>query len=466
MWISFAPINLLILALVLMLGAILLRFSKHYMAGDSAAGAYHRWFLITLGAVMVTVLANHVVLFVAGWTSISIGFHRLLTLYSDRPRALLAAHKKFLLARLAELALVVAFVLIYLQHGHFLLSDIAAHYRDIALLNLGSLTVLDQISATLFVTAALIKCAQLPFHGWLINVVEAPTPVSALLHAGIINLGGYMLIQLSPLIMLSASAYWLLVIVAGVSLVASALIMTTRISIKVNLAWSTSAQMALMLIEIALGLYELALLHLIAHSFYKAHAFLNSGSAVLDYGHEDFTSKTPPKASHWFIGMLVSTALVTIAYQLTATSPVLSPWLVIGIALVGLFAEGLRINTLPQWIKLMSTALLLLAGYVIAKTMFSLFIVEAAYTGFVFAADLLIAGLLVVLCSVQGLLRYQAHRPWVRRIAIALYAGLYIDEWFTRLTLKLWPIQLPTTHQKVSFAPSVSSTLTSKENAS
>ncbi|WP_350609572.1 proton-conducting transporter membrane subunit, partial [Pseudoalteromonas sp. 41-MNA-CIBAN-0057] len=86
---------------------------------------------------------------------------------------------------------------------------------------------------------ALIKCAQLPMHGWLIKVVEVPTPVSALLHAGVINLGGFLLILFAPLFIQAAAAQWLILIIAGLTTVISALIMTTRISVKVRLAWST-----------------------------------------------------------------------------------------------------------------------------------------------------------------------------------------------------------------------------------
>jgi hypothetical protein len=129
----------------------------------------------------------------------------------------------------------------------------------------------------------MVKCAQFPMHGWLIQVVEAPTPVSALLHAGIVNLGGFLLIMLAPLMSQAAIANWLLLIVAGLTCVAAALITMTRVSIKVLLAWSTVAQMGLMLVECALGLYGLALLHLVAHSCYKAYSFLAAGSQVESY---------------------------------------------------------------------------------------------------------------------------------------------------------------------------------------
>jgi NAD(P)H-quinone oxidoreductase subunit 5 len=139
------------------------------------------------------------------------------------------------------------------------------------------LSRLEQLAALLIASAAMVKCAQFPMHGWLIQVVEAPTPVSALLHAGVINLGGFLLLM-APLMRHADLANWLLLIVAGLTCVAAALITMTRVSVKVLLAWSTVAQMGLMLVECALGQYGLALLHLVAHSCYKAYAFLAAGS--------------------------------------------------------------------------------------------------------------------------------------------------------------------------------------------
>ena len=135
-------------------------------------------------------------------------------------------------------------------------------------------------AAVLIAGAVLLKSAQLPLHGWLIQVMEAPTPVSALLHAGVVNLGGYILIRLAPLIGASIAAQTLLVVVGSLTAAIAGIVMLTRITIKVRLAWSTCSQMGFMVMECGLGLYDLALLHLVAHALYKAHAFLTAGEAV------------------------------------------------------------------------------------------------------------------------------------------------------------------------------------------
>jgi NAD(P)H-quinone oxidoreductase subunit 5 len=110
--------------------------------------------------------------------------------------------------------------------------------------------------------------------------MEAPTPVSALLHAGIINAGGFLLIRLAELMQSSAGALAALVMLGGFTALFGAVVMLTQSAVKTALAWSTIAQMGFMLLQCGLGLWPLALLHIVAHSLYKAHAFLTSGGAV------------------------------------------------------------------------------------------------------------------------------------------------------------------------------------------
>jgi len=125
-----------------------------------------------------------------------------------------------------------------------------------------------------------LKSAQFPSHGWLTEVMETPTPVSALLHAGVINAGGFLLIRLADVMLLAPGVLAVLVIIGGFTALFAGLVMLTQPAVKTSLAWSTVAQMGFMILECGLGLFPLALLHIVAHSLYKAHSFLASGSAV------------------------------------------------------------------------------------------------------------------------------------------------------------------------------------------
>ena len=128
--------------------------------------------------------------------------------------------------------------------------------------------------------AAVLKSAQFPFHGWLPDTMETPTPVSALMHAGIINAGGFLIIRFSPLMAKAPHALELLAAVGGFTALFGSLVMITQTSVKRTLAFSTVAQMGFMMLQCGLGAFALALLHIAAHSLYKAHAFLSSGSVI------------------------------------------------------------------------------------------------------------------------------------------------------------------------------------------
>ncbi len=262
------------LLLVTSMGLTVLRYSRTYLDGDPGVQRYTRWLLATLAAVSTLVIANNLALFAAAWMATSLSLHQLLTFY-DRPAAQVAAHKKFLASRLADALLITGFLLIYRATGTLDLDGIYAWSAANS-----ELSPFLHAAAFLVVLAACVKSAQLPLHGWLTQVMEAPTPVSALLHAGVVNIGGFLMIRLAPFMAHAPGAQLLLVCIGMTTTVLAALIMTTRVSIKVALAWSTCAQMGFMLVQCGLGAWHLALLHLVAHSLYKAHAFLSSGGTV------------------------------------------------------------------------------------------------------------------------------------------------------------------------------------------
>ena len=110
--------------------------------------------------------------------------------------------------------------------------------------------------------------------------METPTPVSALLHAGVINAGGFLLIRFADVMLLAPGVCAALVVVGGFTALFGSLVMLTQSAVKTSLAWSTVAQMGFMIFECGLALFPVALLHILAHSLYKAHSFLTSGGAV------------------------------------------------------------------------------------------------------------------------------------------------------------------------------------------
>ena len=273
--IRFDALTAILLFLVCFMGAIILRYSKNYLEGDENHGHFFKWMSVTLGAVITMVLAPGLVQFALAWVTTSLGLHKLLIYFPHRLGTLLSSRKKSLLNRVGDLCLIVAFWGIYMIYG----AQDFSHIFEALQLN-GSLLCNNSWISWLIIFGAILKSAQFPFHTWLPDTMGAPTPVSALMHAGIINGGGYLVVRLSPVLVHTPVALHTLAIVGAVTAVYASMVMLSQTSVKRALAYSTIAQMGFMLLQCGLGAFHLAVLHLVAHSLYKGHAFLSCGSAV------------------------------------------------------------------------------------------------------------------------------------------------------------------------------------------
>ena len=267
-------VSAVMFALVAFVGAIVVRFAATYLDGEPRQGVFMGWLCATLAAVMLLVLAGNLPTLAAAWIGCSLALHRLLLFYPDRPKARAAARKKFLVARLGDAALVGACVILWTTYGSPDIATILAEARAE-----GPASGIGW-AAWMLALAAILKSAQFPTHGWLIDVVETPTPVSALLHAGIVNAGGFLLVRFADVMLLAPGVLAMLVMVGGFTALFGGLVMLTQPMVKNSLAWSTIAQMGFMIMQCGLALFPLALLHIVAHSLYKAHAFLSSATAV------------------------------------------------------------------------------------------------------------------------------------------------------------------------------------------
>ncbi len=267
-------VSVVMLLLVSFIGWVVVRYAATYMDGEAGQGPFTGWLCATLAAVMLLVIAGNIVQLVLAWIATSLFLHKLLLHYPARVAAQRAARKKWITARIGDAALLVAIVLLYVTYGTGQIAEILAAAR----LGEGRDTA-AWIAAALAI-AALLKSAQFPLHGWLTEVMETPTPVSALLHAGVINAGGFLLIRFADVMLLAPGVLAMLVMIGGFTALFGGLVMLTQSAVKTSLAWSTVAQMGFMILQCGLALFPLALLHIVAHSLYKAHAFLASGTAV------------------------------------------------------------------------------------------------------------------------------------------------------------------------------------------
>ena len=267
-------LSVTMLLLVSFVGWIVVRYARTYLDGEARQGYFLGWLCFALAAVLLFVQAGNLVQLVLAWIATTVALHRLLLFYPERAAALRVARKKGLFSKIATAALILAAVIVWTCFETTDIGTINALARTIEL----SWPLLG--AALLLALAAVLMSAQFPAHGWLTEVMEAPTPVSALLHAGVINAGGFLLIRFADLMLLAPGVLAVLAMVGGFTALFGALVMLTQPAVKTSLAWSTVAQMGFMILQCGLALFPLALLHIVAHSLYKAHAFLSSGGAV------------------------------------------------------------------------------------------------------------------------------------------------------------------------------------------
>ena len=443
-------LSALMYALVSFIGTIVVLYSRNYMDGDPGQGRFVRQLAVTLAAVLLLIVSGNLFQLALAWLATSIGLHGLLLFYRDRPAGMLAARKKFLLSRLGEICLVTAMVLIHRTFGSLDYSVVLSGTDGLRAT--GPVSGSIQAAGILLVGAALLKSAQFPVHGWLIEVMETPTPVSALLHAGVINAGGFLILRFAGLISLSAHALDLLLIVGALTALFGSLVMLAQTSIKVSLAYSTVAQMGFMMLECGLGAFSAALLHIVAHALYKAHAFLSSGS-VIDITRASW-SPSPGGRPHpaRLILAVVAVLLVSVGVgtlfgaSVSAKPGVFALGAIVLLGLVHLLANS--IDERPS-------------VYVIGRTLALAVVVALAYFGLQWAAERLLAGSLPptealrghvdgivvagVVVAFAALTLFQSLLSWTPGPSSwhGLYAhvsnGFYLNTIANRWILRFWP---------------------------
>jgi NAD(P)H-quinone oxidoreductase subunit 5 len=439
-----------IFTLVAAVGAVVVLYSRNYLAGDPGQGRFIKTLCLTLAAVLLLAAAGNVLQFAAAWVATSLGLHRLLLFYAERPAAHLAARKKFIASRIGDACLVAAIVLIDRAYGSFAFADIFAAAPG------GGAEAAGPI-AVLLVTAALLKSAQFPLHGWILEVMETPTPVSALLHAGIINAGGFLVLRFAEVIALSPAALNVLIAVGGITALFGSVVMLTQTSIKVSLAYSTIAQMGFMMLQCGLGAFPAALLHIVAHSFYKAHAFLSSGS-IIDLARASW-SPSPSGRPHPARVIVAAVALVVLAAaagEIFGASLRQQPGVFALGAIVLLGLTHLVVNALDERFN----------GYVLGRTLATAGAVAIAYFALQWLAREITAGALppvqaargpldlavvaaivaafAVVTVLQSLLPGRADSPRWQALYAHVANGLYVNTLANRLVLRFWPSPAPT----------------------
>ncbi len=255
-------------------------YSRRYMRDDPA---YTRFFVLldAINAmIMLMVLAGDLLTLLLAWHSIGIILYFLLNHDTRREAANRYAFWTLITHRIGDLPLMAAAALLYYSYGSLsipvLFDAIAA---DPARPSVFGLPVTETVGV-LVLLAAFAKSAQFPFHTWLPYTMEGPTPVSALMHAGIVNSGGFLINRFAPVFVQTDSVLQIALLIGLVTAIMGSVMMLMQSDIKKALGYSTMGQMGYMVMECGLGAFSLAIFHLIAHGVFKATLFLDSGSLI------------------------------------------------------------------------------------------------------------------------------------------------------------------------------------------
>ncbi|MGQ0744854.1 MAG: proton-conducting transporter transmembrane domain-containing protein [Acidimicrobiales bacterium] len=205
------------------------------------------------------------------------------------------------------------------------------------------------VVAVLLAISTISRSALVPLHRWLPSTIAAPTPVSALLHAGVVNGAGVLLVRLAPVFGSSVVATHLAFAAGAVTVCYATTVMLVRSDVKGNLAWSTAGQMGFMIVQVAIGALAAALVHIIGHGMYKAALFLGSGGSVTAHLRHRHRPAPHVVAGNVRLGaaLLVPAAALWAAYQVF--HPHLSE---AGFVLVTVFAWATAARAVDGWLRL------------------------------------------------------------------------------------------------------------------
>jgi NAD(P)H-quinone oxidoreductase subunit 5 len=451
-------ITVMMLSLVSFVGFVVSRYARNYLKGEKHQKRFYTWLNLTLASILTLIVSGNMLMFVLTWMTTSLCLHHLLMFYPERAGAVLAARKKIIVSRVGEVSLLIAVLLIGFTL-HTMEFETVVH--DMAAMT-GPLPVALQWASGLIVLAAALKTAQFPLQGWLIQVMEAPTPVSALLHAGIVNGGAFLVIRMSPIMSQAITASNVLAIIGLITIAAAALVMLTQASIKVFLAWTTAAQMGFMLLECGCGLYSLAMLHLVTHSLYKAHAFLSSGSGVDIFRAPAVRpAQSTPTFWQWvvvfpFAGLMTIGIGAVFGVALESQPALLALGTIVAVAMTQLLLQSVKTGMGAAFVaRAAGLSVLVCTAYFSLHAIFHFMLATSlpAVRMTNGPAQFTLIGLVMlvffVILLIQQNLPNLAKYPIARRAYVHLYNGLYVDIPFSRLVQRFWPIKtVPYTQPK------------------
>ncbi|MFG1605567.1 NADH-quinone oxidoreductase subunit L [Actinoplanes sp. NPDC049265] len=272
----FDPLSGVFVLLITGVGSLIHLYAVGYMEHDEGRRKFFGYFNLFVAAMLLLVLGNNYVMLYFGWEGVGLASYLLISFWTSRPSAATAGKKAFLMNRVGDAGLAIGIFLMFAQLGSTQYSEV---FNGVG--SLSATTVL--VMGLLLMLGAAGKSGQFPLHAWLPDAMEGPTPVSALIHAAtMVTAGVYLIARSNAIFSANEVLQTVVVSVGALTLLMGCIIGAAKDDIKRVLAWSTVSQIGYMFLGVGLGgaAYALAIIHLLAHGFFKANMFLGAGSVM------------------------------------------------------------------------------------------------------------------------------------------------------------------------------------------
>lgn len=289
---SIDALSIVMLLVVTVVASMVMIYSVGYMHGDKRYPRYYAYLSLFSAAMLTLVIANNILLMFMSWELVGLTSYLLIGFWFEKPSAMRAAKKAFLVTRVGDVGFLAGLILLYLHTGSMNLFGESGIFENLGpLARAGALGIpLAAMAGLLLFTGAVGKSAQFPLHVWLPDAMEGPTPVSALIHAAtMVAAGVYLVARMYPVYLADQSGIALQVVayVGAFTALFAASIGIAQNDIKRILAYSTISQLGYMIMALGVFGYVAAIFHLMTHAFFKAQLFLGSGSVIHGTGTQD-----------------------------------------------------------------------------------------------------------------------------------------------------------------------------------
>ncbi len=268
------PLSVTMILFVTGISALIHIYSIGYMGHDERFSSFFAYLNLFVFAMLVLVLSDNFVFTFLGWEGVGATSYWLIAFWFERPTAAAAGKKAFIVNRIGDFGYLTAVFLLFTNLGSLSYGKV---FGSVGQLNHTTVIAI----AILFFVGAVGKSAQLPLFVWLVDAMEGPTPVSALIHAAtMVTAGVYLMARISPILHLTAGVGTLIAYVGVITAFIAAMAATSQTDIKKVLAYSTVSQLGYMFLGIGTGQYIAAIFLMVTHAFYKALLFLGAGSVI------------------------------------------------------------------------------------------------------------------------------------------------------------------------------------------